>query len=278
MAFGFHCIDGKYYYFSTSTGAMKTGEITVPAYVSNGLLDEARAFTFDATHGYAVDENGNPLTTLEQVDPITYPCFVEKDGKWLMDWADFEEKLQQCDLFLLCNPHNPLGIVWEAEELKRMVDLCIKYHVPVFSDEIHSVVYGHVYTLRDGRIVEIYTKQGSDYHAGGFFAWYLIPVANSDYYNLAEETFGMWQGVGTVTYREYLLTDEGYEIDVNYLELDSEDAGNHDDYGMVTEEAWNAYGRELNRELGKCYRIYCSSSNGSGSMALDTAPAYVFAQ
>jgi cystathionine beta-lyase len=69
--------------------------------------------------------------------------FVEKDGKWLMDWADFEEKLQQCDLFLLCNPHNPLGIVWEAEELKRMVDLCIKYHVPVFSDEIHSDLIFH---------------------------------------------------------------------------------------------------------------------------------------
>ena len=69
--------------------------------------------------------------------------FVEKDGKWVMDWEDFEAKLQIADLFLLCNPHNPLGFVWEKEDLKRMVDLCIRYHVPVFSDEIHSDLIFH---------------------------------------------------------------------------------------------------------------------------------------
>ena len=69
--------------------------------------------------------------------------FVEKDGKWVMDWADFEAKLQVADLFLLCNPHNPLGLVWKKEDLKRMVDLCIRYHVPVFSDEIHSDLIFH---------------------------------------------------------------------------------------------------------------------------------------
>ena len=65
--------------------------------------------------------------------------FVEKDGKWSVDW----EELQQADLFLLCNPHNPLGIVWTPEELRRMVELCMKYHVPLFSDEIHSDLIFH---------------------------------------------------------------------------------------------------------------------------------------
>ena len=64
--------------------------------------------------------------------------FVERDGKWEMDWADFEAKLEQSDLFLLCNPHNPLGIVWTPEELRRMAELCMKHHVVMFSDEIHS--------------------------------------------------------------------------------------------------------------------------------------------
>ena len=74
--------------------------------------------------------------------------FVEKDGKWSVDWEDFEAKLQQADLFLLCNPHNPLGIVWTPEELRRMVELCMKYHVPLFSDEIHSdlIVHGKHHT------------------------------------------------------------------------------------------------------------------------------------
>ena len=69
--------------------------------------------------------------------------FVEKDGQWVMDWEDFEAKLQAADLFLLCNPHNPLGLVWEKEDLKRMMDLCMQYHVPVFSDEIHSDLIFH---------------------------------------------------------------------------------------------------------------------------------------
>ena len=81
-AYGFWCIDGYYYYFSTSTGAMRTGDYTVVTYTSNGLLTENRTFHFDETYGYAVDENGEPLTTLETQEPDSgYPKFVKKDGK-----------------------------------------------------------------------------------------------------------------------------------------------------------------------------------------------------
>ena len=69
--------------------------------------------------------------------------FREQEGKWVMDWEEFEEKLSRCDLFLLCNPHNPLGIVWTPEELRRMAELCMKYHVKMFSDEIHSDLIFH---------------------------------------------------------------------------------------------------------------------------------------
>ena len=55
-----------------------------------------------------------------------------------MDWADFEDKLAEADLFLLCSPHNPWASVWTPEELRRMVELCIKHRVVLFSDEIHS--------------------------------------------------------------------------------------------------------------------------------------------
>jgi len=52
---------------------------------------------------------------------------------------DLEEKLKQHPkLFIFCNPHNPLGHVWSREELKAIGDLCIKYNVPVISDEIHA--------------------------------------------------------------------------------------------------------------------------------------------
>ncbi|MFP3154886.1 PatB family C-S lyase [Lachnospiraceae bacterium ZAX-1] len=68
---------------------------------------------------------------------------VEQDGKWTVDFIDFEEKLLQADLFVLCSPHNPLGIVWEEKELARMMQLCLKYHVLVLSDEIHSDLVFH---------------------------------------------------------------------------------------------------------------------------------------
>ena len=69
--------------------------------------------------------------------------FREQEGKWVMDWEEFEEKLSRCDLFVLCNPHNPLGIVWTSEELRRMAELCMKHHVKMFSDEIHSDLIFH---------------------------------------------------------------------------------------------------------------------------------------
>jgi len=68
---------------------------------------------------------------------------VERDGRWTVDWEDFEAKLQEADLFLFCSPHNPLGIVWTEEELRRMMELCLKYRVLVVSDEIHSDLIFH---------------------------------------------------------------------------------------------------------------------------------------
>ena len=68
---------------------------------------------------------------------------IERDGRWSIDWPDFEKKLEQVDLFLLCSPHNPLGIVWKPEDLKRMAELCIRHNVLLFSDEIHSDLIFH---------------------------------------------------------------------------------------------------------------------------------------
>lgn len=59
------------------------------------------------------------------------------NGQLEIDFEDFEEKVKECKLFLLCNPHNPCGRVWSREELQRMCDICVKNNVLVISDEIH---------------------------------------------------------------------------------------------------------------------------------------------
>ncbi len=68
---------------------------------------------------------------------------IEKNEKWHIDFEDFEKKAKECKIFLLCNPHNPLGIVWEPEELKRMAEICIANDVLLVSDEIHSDLIFH---------------------------------------------------------------------------------------------------------------------------------------
>ena len=62
------------------------------------------------------------------------------DNRYHMDVADFEEKLkaENVKLFFLCNPHNPVGRVWTAKEIKKVLDICKRHHVYVLADEIHQ--------------------------------------------------------------------------------------------------------------------------------------------
>ncbi len=55
-----------------------------------------------------------------------------------IDWELFEKRIKKVGIFLLCNPHNPLGIIFSRKELTRMAEICIKHNVLIVSDEIHS--------------------------------------------------------------------------------------------------------------------------------------------
>ena len=68
---------------------------------------------------------------------------VEKNGSWHIDFDDFEAKAKECSIFLLCNPHNPLGIVWDPADLRRMAEICIANDTLLVSDEIHSDLIFH---------------------------------------------------------------------------------------------------------------------------------------
>lgn len=68
---------------------------------------------------------------------------VEENGTWHIDFEDFEKKAREVKIFLLCSPHNPLGIVWSREDLQRMADICIANDVLLVSDEIHSDLIFH---------------------------------------------------------------------------------------------------------------------------------------
>ncbi|WP_316503119.1 MalY/PatB family protein [Paenibacillus sp. CGMCC 1.18879] len=75
---------------------------------------------------------------------------VYKDLRYTIDFDDLEEKLAdpETTLMIFCNPHNPIGKVWDKETLQRIGNLCIKHHVLILSDEIHCDLThpGHPYT------------------------------------------------------------------------------------------------------------------------------------
>jgi cystathionine beta-lyase len=70
--------------------------------------------------------------------PVLESVMQEMDGKWYVDYADLDEKLKKARLFIFCNPHNPMGIVWTAEEIRRIGEMCADHGVLMVSDEIHS--------------------------------------------------------------------------------------------------------------------------------------------
>ena len=65
---------------------------------------------------------------------------VEKDGLFEIDFDQLEKDFVEEDvkLYILCNPHNPGGRVWEKEVLENIGQLCQKHGVLLVSDEIHQ--------------------------------------------------------------------------------------------------------------------------------------------
>lgn len=64
------------------------------------------------------------------------------NGKYEIDFEDFEKKCREAKIFLLCSPHNPIGKVWTEKELAKIIEICKKNNVFIISDEIHmDIVY-----------------------------------------------------------------------------------------------------------------------------------------
>lgn len=63
---------------------------------------------------------------------------VERDGRYEIDWSDLDLKARQSKVMFLCSPHNPVGRVWTAEELRRIGEICLRHQVLIVSDEIHG--------------------------------------------------------------------------------------------------------------------------------------------
>ena len=131
---------------------VKSEEITVVPGVVYAIALAVRAYT-------------NPGDAIIIQQPVYYPFassilnngrklvnnqLVYKDGRYEIDFEDFEKKIAENDvkMFIFCSPHNPVGRVWKKEEVMRLAEICKRHDVYVFADEIHSdfVFKGHKHT------------------------------------------------------------------------------------------------------------------------------------
>lgn len=76
---------------------------------------------------------------------ISINKLLNNNGKYEIDFEDFDKKAKSAKMFILCNPHNPVGRAWSEHELEKMVSICKKNKVTIVSDEIHMdfVFSGH---------------------------------------------------------------------------------------------------------------------------------------
>ena len=70
---------------------------------------------------------------------VVYNPLKEIDGTYEMDFDQLAEVVdEKCRLLILSNPHNPAGICWDADTLRRLAHFCYERGIIVISDEIHS--------------------------------------------------------------------------------------------------------------------------------------------
>lgn len=127
---------------------------------THGVVD---AF-FAAVRAFTHEGDGVMLMT-----PVYYPMYMAIDfthrklvdcplintgTSYSIDFPEFERMASDPNtkMLILCSPHNPTGRVWTREELTRIGDICLKNHVLVVSDEIHSdlIMPGHTHTVFAG--------------------------------------------------------------------------------------------------------------------------------
>lgn len=83
-------------------------------------------------HAFRIVIEQNNRQVIE--NPLEY-----NETDYLINYDDLDEKLSQSDvkLMILCNPHNPVGKIWDKEDLEKIGQLAQKHNVIVVADEIH---------------------------------------------------------------------------------------------------------------------------------------------
>ena len=119
---------------------------------------------------------------------------LKQDDCYFINYEDIEQKFKNNNVkaLIFCNPHNPMGRIWEKEEIKRLSDLCVKYNVFLISDEIHCDVtdpgyeYCPVLAVNESAIACL--SPGKVFNLAGIHSAVIV-VKNEQYRKALQESF-----------------------------------------------------------------------------------------
>lgn len=97
----------------------------------NSLIYQTPAYPpfIEGPHNFAIEGIANDL------------YYQEEDQTWRIDFDKFESQIKDnTSLFVLCNPHNPVGRTFTHDELVKMGEICLRHGVKICSDEIHCEI------------------------------------------------------------------------------------------------------------------------------------------
>ena len=78
---------------------------------------------------------------------VVYNPLKTVDDIYEMDFENLESVIDEhCKVLILCNPHNPGGVVWKKDTLVKLAEVCAKHNILVISDEIHAEMAYPQYT------------------------------------------------------------------------------------------------------------------------------------
>lgn len=212
--FGYTDPDAEYFaalngWFGTHHGYTVEPEmVTLGCGVVYGLATGVKAFT---APGDAVLIQQPVYYPFREVIEDNGRVFINnqlhyENGRYTIDFDDFEKKIEDNHIrvFLLCNPHNPVGRVWTQDELVKIAEICLKHRVLVLSDEIHCdfVFPGHTFTSmmtleeKYRQNLVLYTSPSKTFNVAGFQPANII-IPNPDLrakYRKANSASGYSQG------------------------------------------------------------------------------------
>lgn len=106
------------------------------------------------------------------------------NNRYQIDFDDFERKCLKSKILLFCSPHNPIGRVWTADELKRVVDICKMHNIYIISDEIHmDIVYNihiPIFSINNYKNIALCSSPSKTFNISSLSSSYLLVRDNSD--------------------------------------------------------------------------------------------------